>query len=301
MQRQPVSITCGKQHPNVQTPIHRHPLPNEASDPGLRFETIDHQNHYDFEVMHRHDYYEVLLFLSGDTGQQLIDFVEHEIEANCLYIITPGQVHLMQRKPKENGILVQFTAEFLRQSIHPFDADWNYHLRACAKLPLSASQRNVVQAAMQELNVLLGDTGAMARHKLRHRFALFFLEVIELASARLDLSKASDTATRFIREAEQNFHQLRTISLYAEQLEVPVKKLTAEVKQRYGKSPLQIVHELLYVEIKRMLRVDRLSHKEISYKLHFDDQSSYTRFVKKMGNMTPTQLKNSLADSSEAN
>ena len=75
-----------------------------------------------------------------------------------------------------------------------------------------------------------------------------------------------------------------------------MKKLTTEVRKRYGKSPLQIIHELLFVEIKRMLRVDGLTHKEISYRLNFDDQSSYTRFVRKMGDMTPTQLKQALGD-----
>ena len=193
-------------------------------------------------------------------------------------------------------MLIQFTKEVLSQSIHPFDADWNYQLRACPMLRLNAADRQRMKHAMEELHALLQETSSMARHKLRHRFALFFLELIELATVPMELTHTADASVRFIREAEEHFHHLRNVAAYADKLGIPVKKLTAEVKKRYGKSPLQIIHELLYVEIKRMLRVDGLTHKEISYRLHFDDQSSYTRFVRKMGNMTPTQLKQTLGE-----
>ena len=280
----------------MQGPIDSHQLPNSASEPGLRFEYIDHPNPYNYQVAHRHDYYEILLFTSGAGGRQLIDFVEYEIGANCLYMVTPGQVHLVQRKPSENGVLLQFSAEFLSQCIHTFDADWNYHLRACPMLRLTPEQASTMNDAMVEVANLLKQDSTLAHHKLRHRFALCFLEIIELVSEPVELARSADTSMRFIREAEQNFHHQRSVAAYADGLGVPVKKLTTEVKKRYGKSPLQILHELLFVEIKRMLRVDGLTHKEISYRLQFDDQSSYTRFVRKMGDVTPTQLKQQLSD-----
>lgn len=78
---------------------------------------INHMNFYDFSKIHRHSYFEMFLFEKCGKGCQLIDFNEHQIELQSLYIVAPNQVHLMKKEREEDGLLLQFTQEYLQTSI----------------------------------------------------------------------------------------------------------------------------------------------------------------------------------------
>lgn len=273
--------------------LERH-IMEDTSGVGLSFEKIDYNNAYDFTIAHRPWYFEFLLFENGNGGRQSIDFVEYRVKPKTLYVIAPGQVHLLQRKSNENGVLLQVSPDFLAQCIHPYNADWNYHLRSFPEVVLSDKSFCKMKSSFNHLRDLLKDGGHLAQYKLKHVFALIFLEILDITLEQLPIQVVSDSTLAFIKYAEGNFDKHRNISRYAKELGIPPKKLACEVKARFGKTPLQIVHELLYLEIKRVLRTEQMSFKEVSHQLNFDDQSSFTRFVRKQGGMTPTHLKLSL-------
>lgn len=70
----------------------------EKSSNKFLVKNIAHKNKYDFTVTHRHDYFEILLFKNGSGGTQIIDFSEYKINARDLFLVGPGQVHLLKRK-----------------------------------------------------------------------------------------------------------------------------------------------------------------------------------------------------------
>ena len=84
----------------------------------IRVESIDYKNPYDYKKLHRHDYYEIILIENGG-GRQVIDFVESELQSYSVYVVFPGQVHLLQRTQESRGWVLQFTQMALSDKTLP--------------------------------------------------------------------------------------------------------------------------------------------------------------------------------------
>jgi AraC family transcriptional regulator, transcriptional activator of pobA len=101
------------------------PHPNKL----LVIEPLDYPNTYDFGHPHRHDYFELILVKEG-SGQQFIDFTSQELQPGKLFVVYPGQVHLLKRETAQ-GLLIQFRKdifEFLFPLKHHYLYFHNPHL-----------------------------------------------------------------------------------------------------------------------------------------------------------------------------
>jgi AraC-like DNA-binding protein len=268
-----------------------HTLRAISDNSSIVVKSIGHKNDYNFKVPHRHNYFEIMLFKFGNGGSQIIDFEEFSISSNCLYIINPGQVHLVNRLPEEDGLVIQFTKMFLELSILPIHLDWFLPFMTNPKKELSDIQFDVLYTYFEKMEEIYRSTSAFKYQKLQKLFGLFFFYFLEIISENIKLEKKDDTSSKFISLVTERFRDIRLVKKYAELLNIPINKLVIQVKKHFGKSPLHIINELLLVEIKRLLLLDKLSHKQIAFMLNFDSQASYTRFVKMNTDKTPTQLK----------
>jgi len=253
-------------------------------------ESIDHVNHYDFSQIHRHSYFEIMLFEKGSgVGVNAIDFIDYPIPKNGLPIIAPNQVHLMKRKQEDNGIVLQFTKEYLLTNTN-FHVEWLFSLQSNPMTILAEQQFNKLYPLFVHLNNISREKSSFSTHVIRHYFFYIIFHVLEMLNSKV-AKKVSSNAIIFLGLAESQFKENRTVANYAQQMNIAVKKLNTDIKNSFGKTPLQLIHDLLAIEIKRLILVENLSHKEIAYDLSFDSPASYTRFVKKHFNCKPTELK----------
>lgn len=267
----------------------------DFKDLGFKAYVVSHDNPYDFNQMHRHTYFEIFLFTHGFKGSQIIDFIKHEIKSKNLYIVAPNQVHLMQRKVDEDGIVIQFTNEFLQTSISPIQLDWLYQIRTSPQTALSDVNFDKLYFSFKKLEKLYLTKGDYRQEQIRHYFAYTIFQILELLPAPIQMDEDKNIVYQFVEMAEQNFKEQRKVSVYAKELTTSVSYLNRALKDRFGKTALEILHDLLLVEIKRLLLVEQLSNKEISYVLNFDSQSSFSRFVRKHTGCSPSNLKTKFA------
>lgn len=81
---------------------------------------------------------------------------------------------------------------------------------------------------------------------------------------------------------------------YAEMLHISSKHLSDVVSETLGRSPLQVIHDILLLEAKVQLRSTDKSVSEIAHHLNFDDQSHFTHFIKKRTGFSPQVLRKKL-------
>lgn len=248
-------------------------------------------NAEDFIALHRHNYFEILLFKIGNGGSHVIDFKKYKITNQSAFIIAPGQVHLLKRNLEENGILIQFTKEFLELSIVPSKLDWFFRFQTNQKINLTQTQFKKLYAYFERLKELYESPGNFKFQKLQKLFGLVFFEFLECVPDNPKLYKKQDLPYRFMWLANENFREIRLVKKYAQLLDNNINMLEKQVKKHFGKSPLKIINELLIIEIKRLFLHGKLTHKEIAFQLNFDSPSSYSRFIKIQTKMTPTKLK----------
>ena len=78
-----------------------------------------------------------MLFKTGEGGKHLIDFKYHNVTPKSLFLIHPGQLHHLKRKPNENGIVLQFNQSSLINSLQNCKIDYFKQLREISKVNLS--------------------------------------------------------------------------------------------------------------------------------------------------------------------
>ncbi|WP_018619247.1 AraC family transcriptional regulator [Spirosoma luteum] len=100
-----------------------------------------------------------------------------------------------------------------------------------------------------------------------------------------------DLVRRFNLLVEIHFRQLHTVSNYANLLNKSPKTLSNLFALYHQQSPLQVIHERIALEARRLLLYTDKSTKEIGFELGFDEVPHFSRFFKKHIGSPPSTFK----------
>jgi AraC family transcriptional regulator, transcriptional activator of pobA len=276
--------------PNLKSPLPVHSLSRQEFPVHVR--RIEYKNPYDFTREHRHDYFEIFFFEKGG-GSQLIDFMELPVLEHSSYIVFPKQVHLLKRAKEACGRLVQF-----REEVIP-SVQINLLLRQ-----LSFGENPAVifendPEKIEKFGVILDllSEASEVQTDLSHELTLHYLQalLLQLITNRekgqaMTLSGDRKLMFEFQRLLEDQFLQNHLVSQYAAQLNITERKLSTITKKYQGNSPLQVIHDRVLLEAKRMLLFDSSSHKEIAFHLGFDSPASFSLFIRNKTGYSPSEL-----------
>jgi AraC-like DNA-binding protein len=93
---------------------------------------------------------------------------------------------------------------------------------------------------------------------------------------------------------EKNFRELHQVQDYADLLNKAPKTISNAFSQVASKRPIQIIHDRLALEAKRLLTYTDQTTKEISFNLGFREVQHFSRFFKKNVGISPTEFRNNL-------
>ncbi len=138
---------------------------------------------------------------------------------------------------------------------------------------------------------------------LRMMMARFIIKITRIfkTSHELDQNTArkNDLYRSFNLLVEEHFREEHSVAFYAEKLFKSAKTLSNSFAD-FGKSPLQVIHERITLEAKRLLQYSDKSAKEIAYELGFDDASHLSRLFKKQTGVSPSSFKKGVIDNKKA-
>ncbi len=130
---------------------------------------------------------------------------------------------------------------------------------------------------------------------LRMLLKRLIIKTTRLAKAQLitpDLDEAQvDTIRKFNVLVDTHYREKRQVADYAELLFKSPKTLSNLFAKYNHKSPLQIIHERIVLEAKRLLLSSDKSAKEIAHELGFDATAPFHKLFKKVTGLTPQQFK----------
>jgi AraC-like DNA-binding protein len=255
-------------------------------------QTIEYKSPYDITREHRHDYFEILFFEEGG-GSQLIDFTEHPIIENSCYIIFPRQIHLMKRDDKANGIMIQFhetaiSSVQLKNSLYQL----SFGEHAALLFENNVGKRIQFHAIIEAMKTAMASSVDFSYEIGTHYLQALLLQLIENKQVVKNDSPSDDKKIllAFQHLLEENFLEVRTVKTYATILKITEKKLAAITKYFLGLSPLQVIHNRMLLEAKRILLFESTSHKEIAYHLGFDSPATFSQFIKNKTGYNPSEL-----------
>jgi AraC family transcriptional regulator, transcriptional activator of pobA len=118
----------------------------------------------------------------------------------------------------------------------------------------------------------------------------FYYEKISQENSTL--TSADRIGQRFLQLVNKHYLSKRTLTEYADLLNITTKHLTKCVKASTGETPMDFIYKMLVIEAKILLKETTLSVSEISYQLSFEDAGHFGRFFKLHTGNTPIEFRN---------
>ncbi|HLW32114.1 MAG TPA: helix-turn-helix domain-containing protein [Aequorivita sp.] len=242
----------------------------------------------------------IYLLVSGEHDVQL-GATYTWLKPNDLVIVPENMVYASAHINKCVGYCIHFKTEFIQPILsEPFKTTYPYFdLEAEHIINIDEESSRIVQKAFRDIIREHERFSPERDFLLRNFINILLLRVREICRTHTKekVEKFTHTmklANRFKHLLERDFIEMREVKLYAQKLSISPKYLSDVVKKTFGKSPRQMINDVLLLESKMLLGSTDLSISEISYKLKFDDPAHFSHFIHHHLGCSPRALRKQL-------
>ena len=242
------------------------------------------------QLPHLHDFYSIFWIKDGQAVHAT-DFVEYVIEKDTLLFVPPGLKHRLVLDHQVGGYSILFNEEFARYNRTNYTPLKKYEL---FNNPEFKSMIRIDGEAKTKFNGIIDLMFAEVQQRdsysedvifnLLHLFLVESRRMFETqyhTKTQTEESKDISSVIRFKELVEDNYIKEKSVSAYAEMLDMNPSCLNEIAKKSTGITAGEIIRNRIIEETKQKLFASDKSGKEIAYELGFDDPSYFSRFFKK--------------------
>ncbi len=252
---------------------------------------------------HVHSYYQIIWFKDG-LGHHRVDFNSYKVEANSLFFISKGQIHHFDQHYPD-GFIIHFNASFIDYSENFTEVFLKHNIfHSFEKEPLFKIKEKDQDALLNLIMQMQAEVDH-PHHFAHKEYMKVLLHLFLILTQRLGVRKRSRELSmnnpthillvRFQKVLEERFHEIHTVSSYADLLNVSPKTLTNCTRSHLQQTPLEIINERITLEAKRLLTYSDKNVSEIAYQLGFSDASNFVKFFKRTTKMAPREFRNAVS------
>lgn len=246
--------------------------------------------------LHRHDFYFILVLTKG-LGVHEIDFVEHPIVDNCVFIMRPAQVHQFELKVGSEGYWVAFNKEFALMCSSIFNA----LLRNAASRNFYKLNEQDIRALCPVLQTILDEyqtKQAGFEYIVKASIEIFLIQFLRLQKKDDDAVVTNiyqqEKLQEFMDFLETNIGTMKHAVAYADMVSLSVFQLNSITKGLIGKTVAALIEDQIILEAKRQLLGTPNQVSQIAFELGYEDVSYFIRFFKKRMGITPEVFRKNL-------
>ncbi len=243
---------------------------------------------------------ELFTFIWATTNdiKIIVDSIPFTIKPGQIIALTP--IQYFQYISGENAIVYQFNKEFYCIKDHDKEVSCvGLLFFGNAVIPIIDLDKKDIDSFDILHKIFLEElenADTIQAEMLRMLMARFIIKSTRLLKSKGGLSKTYeskiDTIRKFNLLVDKHYKEHHNVVFYADQMSKSPKTLSNNFSE-FGKSPLQIIHERIVLEAKRLLYYTDKSTKEIAYELGFEDASHLSRLFKKNTGVSPKMFKQS--------
>lgn len=242
----------------------------------------------------------IYLLKSGEHDVQL-GAAERWLKPNDLVIVPENTVYASRYIRQCTGYCIHFATEFIQPLLHgslaaefPF-----FDLEAEHIINVTEEESDLLAQSFRDI---IGEYERFSHekdHVLRNLIHILLLRMREIhrphaTKLKETATRAMDLTNRFKHLVEKNFIEQRQVSWYADKLNITPKHLGDVVKETIGRTPRQVIADVVLLEAKVLLRSTDNSISQVAQQLHFDDQAHFAHFIKQRSGLSPTELRSKL-------
>ncbi len=240
--------------------------------------------------LHKHDFYFILAIETGQ-GIHEIDFIRYEVHNNALFMLRPGQVHKLLLSADCTGYLLEFDTSFYQAKNSKEEQRWK---RSVGKNYYEVEEGHF-KKLLSYLSIIFAEYTAKQEGYYEAIKACFDLFIIEFARQNPDPTQVSPGTGNYMQQRFEELSRLleakitsvKSVSQYAEMLNLSVYQLNAITKASVGKTTTDLINEQIILEAKRYLLATPNQVKDIAWHLGYEDTSYFIRYFKKHTGLSP--------------
>ncbi len=240
---------------------------------------------------HKHDFFIVILFEHG-AGIHTIDFEAYQIEDSQVHMVFPDQVHQWEMKPETVGYQLMISREWFGSFMDSLRFSASYY----QKHPVFGISEKIQQELLQEFRSI---QQALTEKEvfwevIRTRIqliALILSKTVETTFKDTEVYHSNPLISKFRTLVDAHFKNERSVSFYAEKLNVTANYLNVLCKKNLNLAASAFIQERILLESKRLLKGSEMTVKDIVYELGFYDHASFSKFFKAQTGISPSQFR----------
>ncbi len=277
----------------------RHDLPDDV----LHYEPVNVRGRiHEWTIpAHRHEGLHQFQLLLRGSAHCTLDGEHHELTAPAALMVAPGVVHGFVYARDSAGHQVTVPSAALRGLLAH-----NAALRTRLQSPILVPPRELGEDAAECEALFLrlaaefdhgrpGRTEALHGHALL--LALWFLRRGDGAARATQRRQVlRDTLVQRYRTLlEQHFRSQASVTMLAEKLGVTADHLSRICRATTGTGALDLLHERILLEARRLLAYTPATVVDIAHELGFEDPAYFSRFFAKLAGQSPTTYRAAIA------
>jgi len=237
------------------------------------------------------------LWFENDNNSISIDNVEYTFNSNQIICLT--EFHKVEITDICNAKMLRFNRAFYCILHHDSDVGCKGILFfGASQLPIV----NIPEIELEKFQIIwrmleleLESKDEMQLDMLQSMLKRFVIMCTRIFKTQENYNKLDRQNIHIVREynflVENHFKTKHTVAEYASMLNKSPKTLSNLFAKISDKSPLQFIQDRKILEAKRLLRHSDLTIKEIAFDLGFEDIQTFSRFFKKIEQISPSEFK----------
>jgi AraC family transcriptional regulator, transcriptional activator of pobA len=241
-----------------------------------------------------------LLTIAWNTGNDQtmsIDGIDYRFPAQTILPLMVNQTFRFQQP--EAVVAWQFDREFYCIIDHDQEVSCTgflfYRSAEPLFLPLNEQEQKRFSALLVVFEEEFATRDRIQGDMLRMLLKRLIIKLTRLAKEQYGAETIPETSFDLIRQyrmlVEQQYRNQHQVAFYAEQLNKSPKTLSNVFALHGQESPLQIIHDRIGLETKRLLTFTDKSVKEIAYEMGFGEVPHFSRFFKNLYGVAPSEFK----------
>lgn len=253
-------------------------------------------------IPYRSDYFTLILIEKGSVRFRLDNTSYQTYEGDVIFCPMAETFWIEEISDDYDANYIFFSVKYISE------AGFNYKSNDVLK-SLSSDPTNIIRNEpdlYRKINFHLDELKTLNNTEkenyyfnemIWHHFSLVILEIDNYfkkteKTAQLTYREDEITTSFFIL-VRQNFKEQHNVQFYADQLFISRKYLTKVINKTMHKSPRDIIHQVLIIEAKILLKDSNANVGEVASQLKFSDLASFSKFFKKHTGQSPLKYKGS--------
>ncbi|SHG15776.1 helix-turn-helix domain-containing protein [Dysgonomonas macrotermitis] len=238
----------------------------------------------------RYDFFQLIWFTKVEGGPTyFLDFNEYTLSDQQVLLVFPGQIDKMEPKGKQ-GYLFAIQNDVFFDVNRRIGSDYLNGYLSNVFIPVDEKTKAILERIM---DLILLEYNSEKRLMLMTNYLESFLFHVLTLFEDTDVfkNKCDLLVARLMRSIDENFIEHRDTDFYAGKFGMSNRSINDASRKGTGKTVKQHLQERLILEIKKEIRLNEKSLKEIAFDLGFNEPAYFTRFFKQQTTITPTEFR----------